>query len=605
MQSAHELLMSIYGYSEFRKGQLEVIDAINQKQDVLAIMPTGSGKSVCYQLPALMGEGVSIVVSPLVSLMKDQVRELKAAGIRGAYINSSLSEKQTNQALFNMSQGMYKIIYVAPERLLTSKFLQAVSQLKVDIIAVDEAHCISQWGHDFRGSYLDIPTFCEMFSERPTLAAFTATANIKTQNDILNYLGLQQPLMIKNSYDRPNLYFSVEVVANRRQFIGQYIQQYQGESTIIYSSTRKEVEKITVFLREQGVQVTHYHAGLSSEERTRNQDAFIFGEVDVIVATNAFGMGINKPDVRHVIHYNMPKDLESYYQEAGRGGRDSEPAKCTLLFSRADIVLNRKLMESSSETFNTSSEQLLYKNKSLDAMVQYATTTSCLRRVMLNYFNEELEKDCGNCSNCQTTFEEIAIAETSVTICSYILSLQKVNRLIGKERVIQSLLGSEKGNSPIASDLVGSLADYKKIELTEIMDYLLDHSFVQMDVMNYYVLNLTQKGQEWLENPSALMMPLRKKQTIKANVKGTKKTLTPIELPEEDKSLYESLTQLRSEICKEQKVPAYIIFNNASLVEMARLKPTTKSAFLKIKGVGEAKYESYGELFIEVIEQAI
>ncbi|MGX7030278.1 DNA helicase RecQ [Vagococcus zengguangii] len=603
MEQAVNILSSVFGYETFRQGQTEVIETIANQQDVLAIMPTGSGKSLCYQIPALMAEGITIVVSPLVSLMKDQVRELLAAGIRGAYINSSLSEAQINKALFNLSQGMYKIVYVAPERLMTPRFLAAVSEVPVSLIAVDEAHCLSQWGHDFRSSYLAIPEFIATFEARPTIAAFTATANVKTQHDILAYLGLQEPLIVKNSYDRPNLYFAVEVVANRRKFVEYYVQKNPGESTVIYASTRKEVEKIANFLVELGVKATYYHAGLSSDERTRHQDAFIFGEADVIVATNAFGMGINKPDVRHVIHYNLPKDLESYYQEAGRAGRDGEPAKCTLLFSRADIVLNRKMLVSSSEMYETSDEQQFYKNKSLDAMVQYATTTSCLRRVMLNYFNEERSSDCDNCLNCQTTFEEREITEEARAVMHYLAELQQAHRQIGKERVIQSLMMAESDASPINSDWLGSLADKTKLEVTEVMDYLLDHYFISMDVLNYYVLSLTERGQAWLMEETPLMMPLRKKTAYQAlkNEKKSKKT-SELVISADNQSLYNRLADLRKELAQEQNLPAYVVFGNKSLAEMATYQPQTKEAFLAIKGVGESKYETYGEVFIQAIQ---
>ena len=604
MEQAVNILSSVFGYETFRQGQTEVIEAMANHQDVLAIMPTGSGKSLCYQIPALMSEGITVVVSPLVSLMKDQVRELMAVGVRGAYINSSLSESQINKALINLSQGMYKIVYVAPERLMTPRFLSAISQVKVDFIAVDEAHCLSQWGHDFRSSYLSIPDFIATFETRPTIASFTATANVKTQHDILAYLGLQEPLVVKNSYDRPNLYFSVEVVANRRKFIEYYVQKNAGESMVIYASTRKEVEKIAGYLVALGVKATYYHAGLTSDERTRHQDAFIFGEADVIVATNAFGMGINKPDVRHVIHHNLPKDLESYYQEAGRAGRDGEPARCTLLFSRADIVLNRKMLVSSSEMYETSKEQQFYKNKALDAMIQYATTTSCLRRVMLNYFNEEMTCDCHNCLNCDTIFEEKDITEEARVICHYVADLQHVHRQIGKERVMQSLMNIEGETSPIVSDWLGSLADKSKKDVTDIMDYLLDHHFISMDVLNYYVLNLTDTGRTWLETDALLMMPLRKKtayQALKINKKD--QVVSELNMSVEDQELYEQLTHLRKELAQEKQLPAYVIFNNKSLMEMAISKPQTKAEFLAVKGVGESKYETYGEAFIKAIQE--
>ena len=396
LEEAEELLKKYYGYRAFKPIQKKAIESVLNGQDTFVVMPTGGGKSLCYQIPALMLDGLTLVISPLISLMKDQVDQLLRLGIRAACMNSMLDEEQYQQLKVQIQEKQIQILYVAPERLRSGDFLSLLRRQKIALVAVDEAHCVSQWGHDFRPSYHAISQFIRMLPVRPVVAAFTATATAETREDIIRRLELQKPNIYRASFNRSNLILAVERDGNRREKLLEFVQNHRGQSGIIYCNTRKEVDKIWDMLRRAGIPVLRYHGGMEDWERNENQEKFIYEQVDLIVATNAFGMGINKPDVRYVVHYNLPKNMESYYQEIGRAGRDGLPSLCVLFFSYSDVHVNRYLLEQSSK----SEERLQVELQKLDAMVRYADTKSCLRQHILQYFGESAKDSCQGCSNC-------------------------------------------------------------------------------------------------------------------------------------------------------------------------------------------------------------
>ncbi|MDE6739835.1 MAG: RecQ family ATP-dependent DNA helicase, partial [Lachnospiraceae bacterium] len=413
-------LKKYFGYSAFREGQEVLIDNILQGRDVLGIMPTGAGKSICYQIPALLLSGITLVISPLISLMKDQVHALNQAGIHAAYINSSLNESQISKALRLAVAGQYKIIYVAPERLETYEFMQFARQAEISMVTVDEAHCISQWGQDFRPSYLKIVQFIRKLEKRPVISAFTATATENVKEDIVCVLGLNDPYVLVTGFDRKNLYFAVETPAGKDKYVLKYIGEHEAESGIIYCATRKNVDTLYDKLRAEGIAVTKYHAGLSGEERRQNQEDFIYDKSPVMIATNAFGMGIDKSNVRYVIHYNMPQSPENYYQEAGRAGRDGERAECILLYSAQDVMINRFLLENKEQKGEYTREEMEAiaerDEERLRMMIYYCLTTDCLREYILRYFGEHGAGHCGNCRNCLREYEQIDVTEAAVKI---------------------------------------------------------------------------------------------------------------------------------------------------------------------------------------------
>ena len=424
-----EVLKKYFGYDSFREGQELLIDSVLAGRDVLGIMPTGAGKSICYQVPALLLPGITLVISPLISLMKDQVQALKQAGIAAAYINSSLTEGQIAKALEYGAQGRYKIIYVAPERLETYGFLQFAGRVELSMVTVDEAHCISQWGQDFRPSYLKIVEFVRRLPARPILSAFTATATGAVKEDIACVLGLRDPQVLVTGFDRKNLFFAVETPGKKDEYLLRYAREHERESGIVYCATRKNVEAVYELLSSRGMPVTKYHAGLENEERQANQEDFIYDRKPVMVATNAFGMGIDKSDIRYVLHYNMPQSMENYYQEAGRAGRDGEPSECVLLYSPQDVIINRFLLESKEPAAGASSEDLAAMgerdNRRLQVMVNYCMTRNCLREYILRYFGEYGSGACGNCGNCRQEFQEADVTKEAKAVAECVLEMRQ------------------------------------------------------------------------------------------------------------------------------------------------------------------------------------
>ncbi|MDD2402780.1 MAG: DNA helicase RecQ, partial [Clostridia bacterium] len=483
-QQIYSVLKQYFGYDKFKKGQEELIEHILKGQDVLGIMPTGAGKSICYQIPALMSDGVTIVISPLISLMKDQVDALGEMGIKAAFINSSLSTREFRKVLSNARLGIYKLIYVAPERMETESFLQLIKTIKVSLIAVDEAHCVSQWGHDFRPSYVRIADMVDLLPQRPMVAAFTATATPQVKEDIIRLLKLSTPFVLITSFDRENLYFGVTKPENKPKFLVDYLQMSINEDKpgLIYCSTRKTVEMVSEKLDKKGFSVTKYHAGLPEKERTENQDDFLYDRKQIMVATNAFGMGIDKSNIRFVIHYNMPKNMESYYQEAGRAGRDGVASECILLFSTADIVINKFLIEKSSDSYDKTGDY-----QKLNKMVDYCNTDNCLRKYILNYFGEmNFPSVCNNCSSCNNEIERTDITVEAQKILSCI---KRMDERFGGGVVADVLKGANTGkiraNGFDKLSTYGIMRDYSKDTIKELISYLVAENYVELTSGKY------------------------------------------------------------------------------------------------------------------------
>ena len=604
MQDQYEVLYRYFGYTAFRSGQAELIDAQLSGRDVFGIMPTGGGKSLCYQIPALMLEGITLVVSPLISLMKDQVTALKNMGVSAAYVNRSLSAEQIRLVLRNIQQKKYKIIYIAPERLLTESFLAAISNLKIAMVAVDEAHCISQWGQDFRPSCLRIADFLKLLKVRPVVSAFTATATQEVRDDVERILGLQNPLRIITGYDRPNLRFAVVQPKSKPLALLDFIEARPGKCGIVYCSTRKEVEKVCQMLQNKGISATRYHAGLSEEERHTNQDDFVYDRCKVMVATNAFGMGIDKSNVGYVIHYNMPQCIESYYQEAGRAGRDGENADCILLYSPSDIRTAKFLIQHPTENEELSEEERsnLIKREliRLDAMVGYCNTSHCLRGYILEYFGQEYPQLCGNCSNCESTAEQRDITEYAKMILSCIYRIhEQLGYSLGITLVVRVLHGSrEKRIKELRLDRLstyGLMNHVPRAEIREMISALENQGYI-MTHPDRGDLNLTDKAREVLFHGEKVKMLVRKKKREKSRKEDASSNPNTA-------GLLEELKALRLTLAKEENMPAYIVFSNATLKDMAQKAPVTMAEFLAVSGVGKFKAERYGQRFLTAIKK--
>lgn len=595
-----ELLRRCFGYSEFRSGQDELTDALLSGRDVLGVMPTGAGKSICYQLPALLMRGITLVVSPLISLMKDQVSALTQSGVAAAYINSSLTFAQYREVLRRAQSGAYKIIYVAPERLGTADFLDFAEHADISMLAVDEAHCISQWGQDFRPSYLKIADFIASRARRPVIGAFTATATDEVKADIERLLQLRDPLRLTTGFDRPNLYFEVARPKNKQSCLEAFIARHPQQSGIVYCATRKAVEKVCADLLDHGISATRYHAGLEDEERQENQDAFIYDRARVMVATNAFGMGIDKSNVGFVVHYNMPKSIENYYQEAGRAGRDGEKAECLLLFSRGDVQTARLLITNSSGNEALSElerEQVTGRElQRLDKMVEYCTTSGCLRAALLGYFGESAPERCGNCGNCNSERTERDITVEAQKILSAVARVDsKYPYGLGTTLIMKLLLGSsERRVIQLGLDTLptyGALRGTNQAQLREWIDLLITEGCLQSTGGERPVLHLTPEAGEVLFHGKKVIYTAIKP-------RSAERSAAPAAA---DEGLFGALKALRMSIAREENVPAYIIFTNAALTDMAAKRPRSFSELLKVSGVGQVKAKRYGKAFLDEI----
>ena len=601
-----EALRHYFGHSAFRPGQERLIDAVLDGRDVLGVMPTGGGKSLCYQVPALLLPGVTLVVSPLISLMKDQVAALEAAGAPAACLNSALSLEQLRTVYSRARQGAYKLLYVAPERLEGEGFDRLVRELEVPLVAVDEAHCISQWGQDFRPSYLRISAFLEGLPRRPAVAAFTATATGSVQQDIVQLLALRDPVREVTGFDRPNLFFDVQHPRSKLAALLKLVEERPGRSGIVYCATRSGVEKVCQALEARGVSATRYHAGLEPEERQRNQDDFQFDRKAVMVATNAFGMGIDKSNVSYVVHYNMPKSLEAYYQEAGRAGRDGEAADCILLYSAGDIATARFLIENGgNEELTPEAREAVRRHdyQRLSAMTGYCRTTACLRGRILDYFGQPHDASCGSCGNCRGEFASEDITVSAQMILSCVVRVrEKLGYYVGKTLIVQVLRGSrDQRVRDLGLDKLstfGLMAQLSAGRVRELMEYLELEGFLRTNPA-HSTLEPAGKARSLLFAGERLSMPLRKDR-VREKKPASKGTALP-EAGEE--RLLAALRTLRARLAQAEGVPAYIVFSNAALASMARRAPRTMEAFLEVSGVGRVKAAKYGEAFLRVIQE--
>lgn len=586
-----DVLHKYYGYTSFRKGQENIITSIINKEDVLAIMPTGGGKSICYQVPALCLDGITIVISPLISLMKDQVDALKTMGVKARLINSSLSNSEYSEVLEEIENDECKIIYIAPERLDSMEFVNIIRGKNISQVAIDEAHCVSQWGHDFRVSYKKIPYFINRLDKRPIVTAFTATASNEVREDIINILDLHNPAVYITGFDRENLSINIVKSSSKNKYTLDYVENHKNESGIIYASTRKEVETIYEGLLKRNYSVAKYHAGLSNEARKEYQENFINDDIKIMVATNAFGMGIDKPNIRWVLHYNMPQSIENYYQEIGRAGRDGEDSECVLLFSPGDVHTQKYLVEVGIE--NPERKRVQYKK--LQQMVDLVYSNTCYRKSILNYFGETFLEDCNNCSNC---LNEGEVVDKTLDAQKVISCIARMKRSFGATMIIDVLRGSKnKKVLDLGFDTLttyGIMKNYSNEDLKTFINTLVSHGFLDV------VENIGPRGS----------FP-----TIKLNEQSLKVIREEIKVEfKEDKvtksryvenELYEMLVSLRSEIAKEEGIAPYMVFGDATLKNMASVYATNKEEMLNISGVGQIKYEKYGKRFEDIIEKYI
>ncbi|MGW5981744.1 DNA helicase RecQ [Bacillus mycoides] len=582
---AQELLASYFGYSSFRRGQDETIKNVLDGKDTVCIMPTGGGKSICYQIPALVFEGTTLVISPLISLMKDQVDTLVQNGISATYINSSISITEANQRIQLAKQGHYKLLYVAPERLDSMEFVDQLIDMKIPMIAIDEAHCISQWGHDFRPSYLHIHRILDYLPEKPFVLALTATATPQVREDICNTLGINQENTIMTTFERENLSFSVIKGQDRNAYLADYIRQNQKESGIIYAATRKVVDQLYEDLGKAGVSVSKYHAGMSDHDRNEQQELFLRDEISVMVATSAFGMGIDKSNIRYVIHYQLPKNMESYYQEAGRAGRDGLDSECILLYSSQDVQVQRFLIDQSTGESRFSNEL-----EKLQNMTDYCHTEQCLQSFILQYFGEEPKEDCGRCGNCTDDRESIDVTRESQMVLSCMI---RTNQRFGKQMIAQVLTGS-KNKKVIEFNFhtlptYGLLSNRSVKEVSEFIEFLISDELIAVEHGTYPTLKVTEKGKEVL---------LGKENVLRKERVETRQIV-------QDHPLFEMLREVRKEIAQGEGVPPFVIFSDQTLKDMCAKMPQSDSELLTVKGIGEHKLVKYGSQFLQAVQHFI
>ena len=604
-----DVLKQYFGYDTFRGGQEEIIDALLAGRDVLAVMPTGAGKSVCYQVPALLLPGITLVVSPLVSLMRDQVTQLVQMGVPAAYLNSSLTYRQYLLALDRAREGRYKIIYVAPERLDTEGFQSFVRSAQISMVAVDEAHCISQWGQDFRPSYVRILDFIRRLPVRPVVSAFTATATERVREDILASLELEQPYETVAGFDRENLYFEVRRAGNKKGQVRSYVKEHGEDSGIIYCATRKAVDELYLDLEDEGFAVGRYHAGMGAEARRSSQEDFIYDRTRVMIATNAFGMGIDKSNVRYVLHYNMPQSMENYYQEAGRAGRDGEPAECILFYSPQDTVINRMLLESREDYREYTEEELrmiqAQDMERLRKMEAYCMTTKCLRNCILTYFGEQAEERCGNCSNCLTEFEETDVSDAAADV---VRCIRDSGQRFGMNMIAGTLLGENtakiRNYRMEQNPSYGSQSRLGQTLIKEVIRTMLERGYLRQTEDKYALLKLTGQSDSLLNREEPFLIRHKKeeeRQSASSRKTSGKKAAQTAELTEKGRELFEELRRLRTELAKERSVPPYMVASDRTLRDMCLRIPLTEGEMLNVNGMGAKKMEQYGGRFLEKI----
>lgn len=578
---AQELLASYFGYSSFRRGQDETIKNVLDGKDTVCIMPTGGGKSICYQIPALVFEGTTLVISPLISLMKDQVDTLVQNGISATYINSSISITEANQRIQLAKQGHYKLLYVAPERLDSMEFVDQLIDMKIPMIAIDEAHCISQWGHDFRPSYLHIHRILDYLPEKPLVLALTATATPQVREDICRALEIDQTNTIMTTFERENLSFSVIKGQDRNAYLADYIRQNKKESGIIYAATRKVVDQLYEDLYQAGVSVARYHAGMNDHDRNEQQERFLRDEVSVMVATSAFGMGIDKSNIRYVIHYQLPKNMESYYQEAGRAGRDGLDSECILLYSSQDVQVQRFLIDQSTGESRFSNEL-----EKLQHMTDYCHTEQCLQSFILEYFGEEPKEDCGRCGNCTDERESVDVTRESQMVLSCMI---RTNQRFGKQMIAQVLTGS-KNKKVIEFNFhtlptYGLLSNRSVKEVSEFIEFLISEELIAVEHGTYPTLKVTTKGKE----------------VLLGNEKVLRKERVETRQIVQDHPLFEVLREVRKEIAQGEGVPPFVIFSDQTLKDMCAKMPQSENELLQVKGIGEHKLAKYGSHFLQAV----
>jgi ATP-dependent DNA helicase RecQ len=601
LRDALRALKTFYGYDGFRNGQATLIEALLKGKDVLGIMPTGAGKSVCYQIPALLLPGVSLVVSPLISLMKDQVDALNQAGIPATFINSSLSMKETNERMRAVADGKYKLLYVAPERLESENFRMLVRQLEIPLVAVDEAHCVSQWGHDFRPSYMTIVRLLREINPRPVMAAFTATATDIVKDDIVARLRLESPVRVTTGYARDNLTLNVIRNSDKRDYVARFIREHPGQAGIIYASTRREVENTHAFISGLGIQAGKYHAGLSEEERARTQDAFQRDDLQIIVATNAFGMGIDKSNVRFVIHNNMPKNLEAYYQEAGRAGRDGDPGECVLLFSPQDVVTQKFFIEQS----EAGEERKKNDYRLLNDMVQYAHTGDCLQRTIVRYFGEEDGEPCGICANCTDQRELLDVTDQAKLVFACVAAMRQRFGVTLTAKVLRGANDAKIRDFGLDRSLYyGRLKGKPEKEIVQLIHALVADGYLRMTDSQYPVVQLTERVREVMEDEERVYRRVEEVHAAPARSgRSSSSRSAGSELPAANADLFDALRQLRKKIADAENMPPFVIFHDSTLREMCRIMPQTEQDMRGVKGIGEAKFAKYGHSFLELIRQ--